>query len=168
MTSGARATQQSPPSAYLRLGSMALIGSLLLMGCGGPTTPVGPLGTPLQFSEGLDQHNDSPSVPVVDPSQRHQATFNLGDPAAKLRLTWTNLEKDNHLFLASAAVEVVEAAPGVSLQLDSASNPINIGTTQAAIEQRSFLLTWSRQTFLKTQRRTVQVRFAANGKWSME
>ncbi len=146
---------------------MVLI-SVLLVGCSGPTTPVGPLGTPLKFSEGLDQQHHAPSVPVVDPTKRHQATFSLGDPAAKLRLTWTKLEKNNHWFLASAAVEVMESAPGVSLQLDSASSPINIGTAQAAIEERSFLLTWSRQALFQTRRGTVQVRFAANGKWSME
>lgn len=157
------------PIFILRLGSMVLISSFLV-GCGGPTTPVGPLGTPLEFSEASNsnQPNNASSVPVVNPSQRHQATFSLGDPAAKLRLTWTSFKKDNHLFLASAAVEVVEAAPGASLQMDNASPPINIGTVQTAIEERSLLLTWSRQAFLKTQWRTVQVRFAANGKWSME
>lgn len=165
MTADRHCWQQLQSTPYLWLGNLVLVSSLLI-GCGGPTTPVGPLGTPLAFSEGLDQQNNA--SPIVDPSKRHQATFSLGDPAAKLRLTWTKLEKDNHLFLASAAVEVVESAPGVSLQLDSASSPINIGTTQAAIEERSLLITWSRQALLNTQRRTVQVRFAANGKWSTD
>lgn len=144
-----------------------MIGSLLV-GCSGPTTPVGPLGTPLEFAEASNQRNNTSSVSVVDPSQRHQATFSLGDPAAKLRLTWTNLKKNNHLFLASAAIEVVEAAPGVILQVDSTSSPINIGTAQTAIEERSLLITWSRQALLQTQQGTMQVRFATNGKWSLK
>ncbi|WP_299490541.1 hypothetical protein [Acaryochloris sp. IP29b_bin.137] len=147
------------------LGSLMLVGTLLV-GCGAPSTPVGPLGQPFTFSE-YEQEPDQSSVQEPEETQ-HQATFGLGESQAELRLVWKSIKPKNHVYLTSAAVEVVKADPTLSITMSNASNPINIGTAEAAIEQRSLLVSWHRQGWLQTQSGTVKVNFSANGKWTVE
>lgn len=66
------------------------------------------------------------------------------------------------------SVEVAKADPNISITMGNASNPINIGTTTAAIEQRSLLISWHRQGWLQTQSGTVEINFSANGEWTVE
>ena len=146
-------------------GSMMLVGTLLV-GCGTPSTPVGPLGPPLTFSE-FKQESDQSGAQTSEAIQ-HQATFRLGESQAELRLVWQSIQPKNHAYLASAMVEVAKADPNISITMGDASNPVNIGTSEAAIEQRSLLVTWHRQNFLRTQSETVKVNFSANGKWAVE
>ncbi|WP_299414465.1 hypothetical protein [Acaryochloris sp. IP29b_bin.148] len=161
MTSGLLGCQlfSSSPSRW----ESVLLAGLLMVGCSASNTPVGPLGTPLEFSEYV-QNRDALTL---DKTQ-HQATFPLGESGVEMCLVWTSLQQQNHTYLASAEVEVAKAAPGVSIERGGSSNPINIGTAQSAIEQRSLLFTWHRQSFLQTQSGTVKVSFAANGTWRVD
>lgn len=165
MRAGLFRDSRSTSCPGVTLGSLVLIGTLLV-GCGAPSTPVGPLGEPFTFSE-YKQEPDQSGTQKPEETQ-HQATFRLGESQAELRLVWKSIKPKNHVYLTSAAVEVVKADPNISITMGNASNPINMGTPEAAIEQRSLLVSWHRQGWLQTQSGTVKVNFAANGKWTVE
>lgn len=75
-------------------GSMMLVGTLLV-GCGTPSTPVGPLRPPLTFSE---FKSDQSGAQMPEATQ-HQATFRLGESQAELRLVWQSIQPQNHAYL---------------------------------------------------------------------
>ncbi|ABW27654.1 hypothetical protein [Acaryochloris marina] len=165
MRAGLFRDPRSTSCSGMTLGSLVLVGTLLV-GCGAPSTPIGPLGQPFTFSE-YEQEPDQSSVQEPEETP-HQATFRLGESQAELRLAWKSIKPKNHAYLSSAAIEVVKADPNLSITMGDASNPVNIGTSEVAIEQRSLLITWHRQGWLQSQSKTLKINFSANGEWTVE
>ena len=151
-------------STYLRILIVVVVLLSLLAGCGSETTPVGPLGDTVDLRHHLPTDARS-RAPSDDEAVPHQSDIQIGEPPATVLIRWRSFSDSQHAYLLSISFEVTESAPGVELGAGVSGEPINRGTTEAAIEAMPVLFTWYRRVILRTTGGSLSGEIAADGTW---
>jgi hypothetical protein len=149
-------------SRHLRI--LIVIFVLLLSGCASKTTPGGPLGDTVDLRHHLPVDARS-RAPSDDEAIQYQTEVQIGEPSATLLIRWRSFSDSRHAYLLSIAFEVMESAPGMELGAGVSGEPVNRGTTDAAIEAIPVLLTWYRRSFFRTTGGSLSGEISADGNW---
>jgi hypothetical protein len=151
-------------SRYLRILIVVVVLLPLLTGCGSKTTPVGPLGDIVDLRHHLPAEAVA-RAPSDDEAIQHQTEVQIGEPPARVLIRWRSFSDSQHAYLLSVSFQVMESAPGVELGAGVSGEPINRGTTDAAIEAIPVLITWYRRVILRTTGGSLSGEISADGTW---
>jgi hypothetical protein len=151
-------------SKYLDILTTIIVLLPLLTSCGSKTTPVGPLGDTVDLRHHLPA-DARPRAPSDDETVEHQTDVQIGEPPARVLIRWRSFKDAQHAYLLSVSFEVMESAPGVELEAGVSGEPINRGTTDAAIEAIPVLITWYRRSILRTTGGSLSGEISADGTW---
>lgn len=151
-------------SKHFRILIVVVVLLPLLVSCGSKTTPVGPLGDTVDLRHHLPV-DARPRAPSDDEAIQYQTEVQVGEPPARVLISWRTFNDSLHAYLLSVSFEVIESAPGVELGAGMSGEPINRGTTEAAIEAIPVLITWYRRAFLHTTGGSLSGEISADGTW---
>ncbi len=138
----------------LPLCRLAVVATLLVAGCSGPTTPKG------------DLHTEATSAPAsadASKAEAHSADISIGRPPAKLRVTWRTLEHEGVKHLLGYTVTVLETGSGVALSHGGTGRRVNTGTKADPVAELPFLVTASGKSGCGSWSETKQVVVRADG-----
>jgi len=110
------------------------------VGChGGPTSPVGPVGTVVDLRGDL-KPEVLKKAPTDGTAMKRQVTVDVHGIAAKI--VWRTFEDGPNQYILSYQWEVVTPSPGITLEPLDHLNPINLGDENAVVEAQTVRVRW--------------------------
>jgi hypothetical protein len=133
------------------------------------TTPAGPLGETIQFSQHPDiAERDLPEEQMWQYEAEIPVDTGTATPTATVRLQWNVFHDAPSRYLVSYSWEVLEPAEGVKLTpVGNNMKMLNIGTEDAVLEQTTVYLSWNNSPRFTVRSGTVRVIIGANGQWAL-